>query len=180
MDLKRLLQAAIQGNDRSEEELLRHLSVRFVGFAVLRLGNKQDAEEVVQDTLAAIARDYKSVEYEVSFAAWAHKVLEHRVLKKLSSRKLRNSVVSYSEDLERLPDQSGSHGAKELKRKLSECLKKIGKANIRYARIINLHHLGYSANEIAGKLGITRDNCYMILSRARVQLRRCLDTGEIT
>jgi len=179
MDLNTLLQAAIQGDDDSEGELLQYLSVRFSGFAVLRLRNKQDAEEVVQDSLAAIARQYKSVEIETSFAAWAHMVLEYRILNKLRSRKRHDSVLSTAEDFATVRDESSSHAAHELKRKLSVCLKKIGGANIRYARILNLHHLGYSADEIGGRLSITRDNCYMILSRARILLRRCLDSGDI-
>jgi DNA-directed RNA polymerase specialized sigma24 family protein len=52
-------------------------------------------------------------------------------------------------------------------------------ANKRYARILVLRYQGYSAEEICDEFKITSKNLYMILSRARVLLKRCIETGEI-
>jgi RNA polymerase sigma-70 factor (ECF subfamily) len=37
--------------------------------------------------------------------------------------------------------------------------------------------LGFESGEICAKLGISTGNCHVILHRARMQLRRCLETG---
>jgi DNA-directed RNA polymerase specialized sigma24 family protein len=63
--------------------------------------------------------------------------------------------------------------------RLLACLKKICLANRRYARIINLHQLGYSRVDICGRLEMTLEQSYVVMSRARAMLKECLDKGEI-
>ena len=179
LNLNQLLEKSQSGENRAEETLLQHLRVRFLGFAVLRLGNGQDAEEAVQDALTTISQEYRSITFDVSFAAWAYKVLNNRILKKLNSRQRRESKLSKSDSMEHYPDQSDSAETAELRIKLADCLRKIGRVNKRYARILNLHYLGYATSEISDKLNISAENFYMILSRARSMLKLCLDTGTI-
>jgi DNA-directed RNA polymerase specialized sigma24 family protein len=63
------------------------------------------------------------------------------------------------------------------KMSLLNCLKEVGKANRRYARILNLHQIGFNRKEICAKLGINLQQSYLVMSRARAMLRQCLETG---
>jgi RNA polymerase sigma factor (sigma-70 family) len=144
-----------------------------------RIGEKQDAEEVVQNALLTIVQEYKGVEFKTSFAAWAYKVLDNRILAHYQASKRQ---AARSERLNETVDASELAGANplpELRHRLLSCLNKIMRANRRYARILNLHYQGYTTGEICGKMELTPNNFYSVLSRARSQLGFCLDTGRI-
>ncbi|MCP4703685.1 MAG: hypothetical protein GY865_03665, partial [candidate division Zixibacteria bacterium] len=51
--------------------------------------------------------------------------------------------------------------------------------NRRHARILNLHFLGYTTEEICSRLEITKTNMYSLLSRARSMLELCLNKGSL-
>ena len=65
-----------------------------------------------------------------------------------------------------------------LKMHLLDCLNKVGRTSRRYARILNLHHLGFTREEICDRLDLTRNQSYAVMSRARAMLRDCLEKGE--
>jgi DNA-directed RNA polymerase specialized sigma24 family protein len=46
--------------------------------------------------------------------------------------------------------------------------------NPRYARVLNLIHLGYNTEEICRRMKLTRSNLYSIVSRARALLSDCV------
>jgi len=49
--------ACKKGGANAERAFLKHLSVRFSVIPHLKIGNREDTEEVVQDALAAVARE---------------------------------------------------------------------------------------------------------------------------
>jgi len=179
LDINALHGLAAGGDEAAEKQLFVHLSARFSFFVRQKLGVMVEGDEIVQNALTTILEEYRTIEIEVSFAAWANKVLDNRVrayLQEKTRRKVR---------ADRVRDRSASAAADlsnpnpDLKLRLLSCLRKIGQANIRYARILNLHYQGFATEEICVKLGLTRGNCYSVLSRARSLLDVCLETGRI-
>lgn len=178
MNLNDLYRKAINAGEKAEEHLFSHLSVRFSVITHLKIGNECDAEELVQEALMTIAREYKSIEFEKSFSAWAYKVLDNKILTYIGSKKRQTTGANKFP----LPDagiRNGSNPDHDLRIRIKACLDKVKAANKRYARILVLRYQGYSAEEICDKFKITSKNLYMILSRARVLLKRCIETGEI-
>ncbi|MFC1475821.1 hypothetical protein ACFLQW_02320 [Candidatus Zixiibacteriota bacterium] len=45
--------------------------------------------------------------------------------------------------------------------------------------ILDLHIQGYTGDEIGRKLGVTKNSIFISLSRARAQLRICLEKGDV-
>ena len=177
MNINELHKTATSGGRAAEEQLFKNLAEIFRLFAQQRVWSQQDAEEIVQETLMTVARKYKSIVFETSFAAWAYKILEYNILHYYRTQRTRESKHSrLSADDRRL---SSTTPDPTLKIKLMECLKKIGAANPRHARILNLKYLGYSTDEICTKLETTRNNVYIILCRARAHLKRCLEKGDV-
>jgi RNA polymerase sigma factor (sigma-70 family) len=172
LDIDSLYREARNGDSRTEEELFSVLAVRFRILANHRIWDAHDAEDVAGNALAVIAKEYRTVDITLSFAAWAHKVLENRILSYLKRKAQRPEVADVDP-----PDRSQPEPL--LKVRLQNCLQKVRKANPRYARAVVLHYQGYSTAETSGRLGVTTQNFYMILSRARTMLRRCLETGQI-
>ena len=166
-----------QAGDRdAETELLQHLTVSFRLFAQQRIWNQQDAEEIVQDTLVTIVAKFKDIEFETSFAAWAYKVLNNKLLdnmKKKGTHKRLIEQMSYHNESTRSESSDP-----ELTRRLLDCFRNMSKTNNRHARILNLHYQGHTTREICDKLRLTENHFYVLLSRARVALEACLEKGN--
>ena len=121
-----------------------------------------------------IAAKIDDTEFNVSFAAWAYKVLENKLLYYYRTKKSRSDRFAGEAEVDGVAAQLNP----SLKLKLLDCLRKIHAANRRHARILNLRYQGYDTEEICSKIGITRNNVYIILSRARSMLKQCLETED--
>ena len=64
----------------AEEKLFSELTARLRLFARQRLWDRADADEVVQETVKTIFEKYRQIEFELSFAAWAYRVLNNKLL----------------------------------------------------------------------------------------------------
>jgi len=171
-DLNGLFQAARTGDRAAENTLMQHLTVSFRLFTQHRLWSEPDTEEVVQDALLTIATKYRDVEIESSFAGWAYRVLQNKIMDYVKKRSTRR----------RLDEQWNRDGQEraavtpdpDLRSRLIDCFRKLARRNSRHARILNLHYQGFASPEICRKLGITENNLYVLLSRARRALELCL------
>jgi len=167
------LYALAQGGDAAAKERL--YARLFVSFRVIvrqRMWGDEDAEDVLQDALAAVAGQYDELTVESSFAAWAHRVLSNKIvdhfkLKKIRAGKMEQLSQQRAEAMIRNPDPM-------FKLRIKACFAKIHQAHKQHARILSLHFQGYTTDEICRRLGVTRNNCYVTLSRARAMLEKCL------
>jgi len=80
LDLNALHQAVKEGDRQSEKALFEVLSERFQVLAHQKVWNREDAREVAQEALAVVAQSPPTLEIHTSFAAWAQRVLENRLL----------------------------------------------------------------------------------------------------
>jgi len=169
-DLQRALRA---GETDAEEKLLQLLGERFMFLAHRKVWNKEDANDVAQEALTAVVRGLKTVEINTSFAAWAYQVFEHRLLAYIKTKQAQEKRIGarLNTDFE-LPSTEVSF---RLKQRLLLCLERLGRANRRYARILNLRYQGFSTEEICDRLRITENNCYVLLLRSRILLKNCLE-----
>jgi RNA polymerase sigma factor (sigma-70 family) len=174
--LNELRKCACGGDAAAEERLFQHLTARFQLFAQRKIGNVDEVNEIVQDALMTVLGKYRTMEFETSFAGWAHGVLHKKILGYYRAKTSRDRKVAPLDDRQ---DSPASYDLDPiLESRLLECLKKVAAANRRHARILNLHYLGYSVDEICRKLGLTRANFYSVLSRARSMLADCLEKGD--
>lgn len=177
MNINSLQILAHDGDKAATEKLFTILAVRFRLFAQRRIWDGSDAEEVVQDALMAILKKHKEIEFKTSFVAWAHRVLENEILRHYRRKGYREMRFGQTAgDVGNFPMWDPDP---ELKRKLLDCLKKIGSTNNRYARILNLHYQGYATEEVCEKLNLTPNHSYVLLSRARSMLEACLERGDV-
>jgi len=168
---------ARSGDVEAENQLFQYLSERFRRFARHRIANDLDADEVVQEAMMTICREYKNIEVTLSITAWAYKVLDNRILTYLQGqRTMRQRMSQQSNAIDFVPAVTVDN---ELRRRLLQCLRKICSAHGRYARVLNLHSQGYETSYICERLDLKENTLYSLLHRGRALLRRCLETGEI-
>lgn len=177
MDIDSLYKKALEGDSCSEAELFRRLTVSFAVILQHKVWNSGDREEVLQTAMLTVAQKYRTTTIESSFAGWACSILNNKVMDYVKQKKVRSGTLSGDAMLESEPAPRECDPV--LKTKLLGCLRKIGGANARFARILNLHYQGFTTEEICGKLDIKRNHFYVILSRARSMLADCLAKGDI-
>jgi RNA polymerase sigma-70 factor (ECF subfamily) len=178
VDINILYSQALKGDKTAEHELFRHLSDRIRYSVHRRVGNKQDAEELAQEALLTVLKEYQNVEISTSFAAWVFKIVDNRILAYWGTKQRtrdRHMPLDASTDL-----PAHTHPDPDLKRQLLKCLKQLGEIKVRHARAIVLSTQGYSSDEICSRMNLTRNAFYLLLSRARAMLAGCLEKGSVT
>jgi RNA polymerase sigma factor (sigma-70 family) len=178
LNINDLYNETLSGDKTAENRLFQYLSERFEQFAHHRIWDVEDARDVAQEAMALIAREYKSIRIDISFIAWAYKVLDNRILSYIKKKRQRGDKVVTVEDV-RLAGNVHIDMDTDLKTKLLDCLKKVAMSNRRHARILSLHYQGYNTDEICSRLKMTKNSLYITLSRARKTLEICLSTGKV-
>jgi len=172
-----------------ELETLRPALLRF---AALQLRNDALAEDVVQDTLIAMLEKPDRFAGQSSLRTYVTGILKHKIIDALraSSRECRIEAEDDQSDADvidalfkpdghtvDMPCQWGDPDAtleqKDFFRIMEICLERLPARN---ARIFMMREwLELETGEICKELGISTSNAWVMLYRARVQLRECLD-----
>lgn len=172
-----------------ELEALRPALVRF---AVLQLRNETLAEDVVQDALIAVLEKPDRFAGQSSLRTYVTGILKHKIVDVMRASR-REFQIEAGEDQadadiidalfkpdghtmdmpRRWGDPDATLEQKDFFRVLEVCLDKLP---ARTARIFMMREwLEFDTDEICKELGISTSNAWVMLYRARVQLRECLD-----
>lgn len=167
-------------------------------FAVLQLRDAGTAEDLVQESIEAALRKSSSFAGQSSLKTWVFAILRNRIIDHLRTAKRTvpmSSLVDDGEDwrerLESLFDEKGgwrdgprptawpdpeqSMQTRQFWRVFEACLDHLP-ANT--GRVFMMREfLGFESDEICSQLGITTSNCHVILHRARLKLRGCMESG---
>ena len=177
MTINSLFNLARKGDKTAEKQMSEKLIDRFSLFAHRKVWDNEAAREMVQEAIMTVIAEYRQLDEDVVFSAWAHRVMENKFLAYIQTRRRQaGRNVSLSD-----PDHQADVPVRDptLKTHLLECFKEVSKANRRYARILNLHYQGYDRKEVCEKLNMTVDQSYVVMSRARALLQDCLKEKRI-
>jgi RNA polymerase sigma-70 factor (ECF subfamily) len=161
-------------------------------YARRALRNAADADDAVQETLAAALQAPQSFAGRSSPQTWLHGILKHKIIDIFRLRA--REALSEMPDDDELADESdtlfsadghwqaapaswGNPEAalanRELLAVLDGCIACLPKEA---ARVFTMREvMGLEVSEICDVLGISADNCYVILHRARMKLRTLLE-----
>jgi RNA polymerase sigma-70 factor, ECF subfamily len=168
---------------RQEIEGLRPYLLRY---ASLQLRDKAQAEDAVQETLLAALAAEESFAGRSNLRTWLTGILKHKIVDQIR-RSTRESSIETPEELDALFDQTGHWREapqawpdkvledKEFLAALQKCLEALP---ARTAQVFLMReHLGHETSEICKAVGITATHCWVLLYRARMALRECLEKG---
>ncbi|WP_312589196.1 RNA polymerase sigma factor [Corynebacterium dentalis] len=88
------------------EELVTRYENRLYRYAYSILGNRADAEDVLQDTLLRVWRALPALTDSQAFSGWAYRITTHRCWDVLSRQRLRRTDAV---DPHQMPDSADSH-----------------------------------------------------------------------
>lgn len=154
-------------------QLLTSHQSRLYAYVLSLLGNRTQAEDVMQETNAVLWRKAHEFKLGTNFAAWMFKVAYFQVM--AQRRKLTRDRLVFDNDFlqdvaEDMEQQCGRQ--EEKQRLLSEC---IGKLNERYQELIRRRYTeGATLKSIASQSGQSENSIKQALFRARAVLIECV------
>lgn len=167
-------------------------------YALLRVRDESVAEDLVQETLLAAWRGYASFAGRGAERTWLTGILKHKIidhfrrsvretqLDPVAEERLENEdlfrtegewVGHWNKDLG--PTEWGTNPASVLEQRefwqtLQNCISHLPQ---RTAAVFTLREMEeHTSEDICRMLEISPNNLWVILHRARMQLRRCLET----
>lgn len=164
-------------------------------FALARVRDPAVAEDLVQETFLAALKGRERFAGESSVRSWLVGILKHKVMDGFR-RKYRDQLFVAESDLEeatgrafdthdhwdgrggQAPGSWGGSAAQDLERAefqavLDECLGKLPPKTAAAFALREMDDLGTA--ELCKVLNISATNLWVVLHRARTQLRRCLE-----
>jgi len=154
---------------RVEDAIIKNLQV-FVAFARKRLGDHHLAEDVVQESLIkALAAD-RQPETEEETTKWFYRILRRSIIDVYRQQGARSRALERFE--KQLPETPGPEEESELCKCFRRLLPLVPEQYRGVLEEVDLE--GQQLEEVAAKLGVTRNNLTVRLHRARKHLRKAI------
>lgn len=173
-----------------DPEFLTALRRDMLRFAEIQLRDKAQAEDAVQEALTGALLGREKFASRASLRTWMLSILKNKIVDVLRSKIRQNATVepengpnsnSWFDDREHWtedtrpsewPSPQEAMESKQFWAVFEACLYRLPETS---ARIFTMREvLGFDTEEICETIGITSNNCFVQLHRARLALRACL------
>lgn len=159
-------------------------------YAIARVNNSNIAKDLVQETFFAGLKSAKNFEGKSSERTWLVSILKRKIIdyyRKINSKKgqaeIRMSFYDSGENEgnwieERVPQSWNNEAEKnieneELKNQLDKCIDSLPE---KYAMVFKMKTIQqFETEDICKELNITPSNLWVMIHRARTQLRNCME-----
>ena len=161
-------------------------------YTISRIDNQEMAKDIVQETFLSALKAMKNFRGDAAERTWLISILKRKIIdyyRKINSAKGKAEVKMNFYDNgdnkgnwieERVPrtwDNEAERNIEnvELKNTMDACIENLPE---KYRTVFLLKNVQkYETEEICNELGITASNLWVIIHRARHQLRSCLETN---
>lgn len=179
-----------QKNPLSPDDWIDNYADYLYNYAIARVNEPDIAKDLVQETFFAGLKSAKNFEGKSTERTWLISILKRKIIdyyRKINSNKgkaeVRMSFYDSGENEgnwieERVPQSWDASAEKdleneELKSQLDQCIDKLP---VKYAMVFRMKTIQeFETEEICKELDITPSNSWVIIHRARTQLRECLE-----
>jgi RNA polymerase sigma factor (sigma-70 family) len=160
-----LIEECRHGSRKAQYSLYNQYAKAMYNLAYRMMNNREDAEDVLQETFLECFRNIGSFRFESTFGAWLKSILINRCINQLRKKKV--ELLFY----ETIPDEIIEEEP-EINYDTKRIFKGIEQLPNGYRIILTLYLLeGYDHTEIAQILGITESTSKSQYSRAKEKLR---------
>lgn len=180
----------------ADTAFLQDIRRQMIKFATLQLSDASQAEDAVQEALIGAMKNADSFGGRAAFKTWMFAILKNKIADILRIRQRTVNIGSFAgddddEDLSELFDRKGHWLADERPaawgdpeasmrdrhfwRVFEACLEKLPP---RQARVFMMREfVELDADEICATVELTTSNLHVLLHRARLRLRECLENN---
>ncbi|MCB0282567.1 MAG: sigma-70 family RNA polymerase sigma factor [Calditrichaeota bacterium] len=176
---QQIIELAIKGDKKAMSILVNRYSGRVYNLALRILRNKEEAEDVLQDTFLTVVAKLHTFDGRSSFFTWVYRIATNSALMLLRKKKIRranfkdNDLDPEQNELENLVDWTQDPTIdvynEEIREKIDEAINSLKE---KYKTVFILRDIeNLSTREAAEILNITEENVKIRLLRARQFLR---------
>lgn len=169
--LEELAAACKDGKRDAQKRLFDTLAPKMMAVCLRYMGNREDAEDVLQEGFVTLFTKLDSYNGSGSFEGWARKVFVNTALMHLR----KNDVLGVSDDIEEARSLFTEEATPLQKMGYKELMDLISSLPPDARTVFNMYVVeGYSHKEIAATLGCTEATSRSKLQRARFQLQEMI------
>lgn len=182
-DEHRLIERFKQGDADAMEEIISRYEDALYNFGLRMCGQKQDAEDIIQDTFLSAFRYLESFREETSLKNWLYKIAANACFR---MRRKKKCEPDYELSLEDLLPEDGAAGRFEIPNWAEDPSENLLRSELKaviqeavhelppmYRMVFNLRDMeGFSTEETATIMDITPQAVKTRLHRARLFLRQ--------
>ncbi|MDT3425314.1 RNA polymerase sigma-70 factor (ECF subfamily) [Paenibacillus forsythiae] len=172
MNIEEVIQRVQQGDSNAFEPIIHAYQQRLFAYCFYMLGNRQEAEDAVQEVFIRSYQSLHLYRFDQSFPAWLYKIAGNQCLTLLKRRKIWNAL------LPKFWRQFNEPSAEEemWKQVSADLLKGL---TVEERQIIILHVLeGYTLDEIAQSLQLKAGTVRKRFERIRKKLKKTSTNWE--
>ncbi len=169
--LERLARSCMDNDRKAQKQLFDALSPKMMAVCYRYMGNREDAEDVLQEGFISLFTKIDSYQGSGSFEGWARRIFVNTALMHLR----RSGALENSEDISEARGLFSDEATPIQKMGYRDLLRLVAKLPPEARTIFNMFVLeGYSHREIAQELSCTEAASRTRLQRARVQLQEMI------
>ncbi len=162
------IEKAKEGDRRAQKAIYDSLSQKMYAVCLRYMGQRDAAEDVLQDGFVTLFAKLDSFSGDGSFEGWARKIFVNTAL--MSLRK--NDILKDSEDVDSARSLSSDAPSAMQEMSYKELMQMISELPPGFRTVFNLYVIeGYAHNEIAEALCISEGTSRSQLLRARAMLQ---------
>jgi RNA polymerase sigma-70 factor (ECF subfamily) len=161
--------------DSQEERFMVLFSInkrKIYAYILAALGNRNVADDIMQQTLLTMWRNFSRFEEGTNFAAWGKTIAKYRIFS--YRRKQAKEMLLGDEALQRVLDlsQSVEMRSDERQRAMEGCLKKLSDQHLKLIQL--RYNQEYTCTLISEKLNRPISTVYKTLARIHASLHDCI------
>ena len=163
-----LINECREGSSRAQFRLYKQYSRAMFNLAFRMLNNREDAEDMLQDTFVECFRNLDTFHFQSTFGAWLRKILVNKCINQIRKKK---PDVTFVEEIPVNICEEDDETVYDTGR----IFRGIEQLPEGYRIILTLYLLeGYDHSEISQILGISESTSKSQYSRAKIKLRNIL------
>ncbi len=151
---------------------------KIYSFILMLVPNRNDADDIMQETLSVMWRKFSEYQSDTSFSSWAIKIAQYKVMA-FRDKFIRSKLVYSDEIASRIVEKQKllSDDLENQIELLNECLKQLP---ARQSDVINMRYeKGLSCQSISEEIGMTVFGVYKALSRIHNSLLDCVQRRTV-
>jgi len=172
VSLEELAAACKEDDRRAQKRLFEALAPKMMAVCLRYMGNREDAQDVLQEGFITLFTKLESYSGSGSFEGWARRIFVNTALMHLR----KTDALGLSEDIDQARTLFTEEATPLQKMGYKELMELVSSLPADARTVFNMYIVeGYSHKEIAAELGCTEATSRSKLQRARLQMQQLIE-----
>ncbi len=173
---REIIELSKEGNPRAQYQLYKLYSKAMYNICVRMLNNKEEAEDLLQESFTDAFMKLNSFRYESSFGAWLKRIVINKCINSMNKKNI--DLVFPDQPVEPYPvDEEVDYSGIELE--VQAILRAVEELPAGYRVIFSLYALeGYDHGEISQIMNITESTSKSQYLRAKQKIKELLKNND--